>query len=369
MSPEEHDGLPPREQYHKDITERQFRADPLQLAAIERLDDLHRRLLSTPPFAPGLFDWLTKRKPEPLRGLYLWGGVGRGKTYLMDLFFNALPFDEKQRTHFHRFMQQIHTELQRLPKSPDPLLIIAKTLSQQMRVLCLDELHVHDIGDAMLLGRLLEALFDNGVTLVTTSNMPADMLYRNGLQRERFLPAIEQLKRHTESFHLDGPTDYRTQLLERAGVYHLSNGDGSDTAMRAYFQSLAPEPSLKANGLNINNRTIATVAEAEDVVWFSFRELCETARSAADYIEICRLYHTVLLSDIPAMSEALDDAAQRFIHLIDALYDHNVKIIISAAVPIDALYKGRRHQFAFQRTMSRLQEMGSRQYHSRMHRA
>lgn len=364
--------MTPREQYQHDINERQFRPDPAQLAAVERLDDLYQRLITTPPFKPGLFDRLLKRKPEPVRGLYLWGGVGRGKTYLMDLFFNTLPFEEgreKQRMHFHRFMQQIHSNLQALPKSPDPLLIVAKTLAQQMRVLCLDELHVHDIGDAMLLGRLLEALFNNGVTLVTTSNIPAGLLYKNGLQRERFLPAIEQLKHHTEAFHLDNGTDYRTQLLEKTGVYHLSDGDGSDAALKAYFLALAPEPSLTGNGININNRTIATIAEAEDVVWFSFEELCETARSAADYIEISRLYHTVLISGIPAMTEAVDDAAQRFIHLIDALYDHNVKIIISAAVPISQLYHGRRHQFAFQRTLSRLQEMGSSRYYNQPHRA
>lgn len=361
--------MTPLEQYHHDVNTRQFHADPLQLAALERLNHLHQRLVATPPFKPGLFDKLLKRRPEPVRGLYLWGGVGRGKTYLMDLFFNALPFEEKQRLHFHRFMQRIHADLQALPKSPDPLLIVARSLAQQMRVLCLDELHVHDIGDAMLLGRLLEALFDNGVTLVTTSNIPADLLYKNGLQRERFLPAIAQLKRHTEAFHLDGPTDYRTQLLERAGVYHLSDGDGSDAALRDYFLALAPEPNLASNGININNRTIATRAEAEDVVWFSFRELCETARSAADYIEISRLYHTVLISDIPAMNEAVDDAAQRFIHLIDALYDHNVNIIISAAVPSGQLYHGRRHQFAFQRTISRLQEMGSSRYHNQAHKS
>jgi cell division protein ZapE len=361
--------MTPREQYHHDIKQRQFCSDPLQLEALDRIEDLYQRIITTPPYTPGLFDRLLKRAPEPVRGLYLWGGVGRGKTYLMDLFFNALPFKEKQRLHFHRFMQQIHAELQALPKSPDPLLIVAKSLAQQMRVLCLDELHVHDIGDAMLLGRLLEALFNNGVILVTTSNIPADQLYKNGLQRERFLPAIEQLKRHTESFYLDGRIDYRTQLLEKAGVYHLSDSDGSDAALKEYFLALAPEPNFNSSGLQINNRTIATRAESDDVVWFSFKELCETARSAADYIEISRLYHTVIISDIPAMTEAVDDAAQRFIHLIDALYDHNVNIIISAAVPINQLYHGRRHQFAFQRTISRLQEMGSRRYHNQPHRS
>lgn len=361
--------MTPREQFQHDIEQRQFQPDSAQDAALERLDNLHQRLVTTPPFKPGLFDKLLKRKPEPVRGLYLWGGVGRGKTYLMDLFFNALPIKEKQRLHFHRFMQQIHHNLQTLPKSPDPLLIVAKSLAKEMRVLCLDELHVHDIGDAMLLGRLLEALFSNGVTLVTTSNIPADQLYKNGLQRERFLPAIEQLKHHTEAFHLDNGTDYRTQLLEKTGVYHLSDGDGSDAAFKEYFLALTPESNLKSAGLTINNRLIATRAEAEDVVWFSFKELCETTRSAPDYLEISRLYHTVLISDIPAMSEAVDDAAQRFIHLIDALYDHNVNIIISAAVPLGQLYHGRRHQFAFQRTISRLQEMSSSRYYNQPHRS
>ncbi len=345
-----------------------FIPDAAQQQALVHLQRLYQALCAEPP-KPGLFGKLLKRKAEPIRGLYLWGGVGRGKTYLMDLFFNALPIQKKQRMHFHRFMQRIHADLQALPKSPDPLLIVAKSLAQEMRVLCLDELHVHDIGDAMLLGRLLEGLFDNGVTLVTTSNIPADLLYKNGLQRERFLPAIEQLKYHTESFHLDNGTDYRTLLLEKAGLYHLSDGDGSDAALRDYFIALAPGVDPREGGININNRIIATRATSQDVVWFSFKELCETARSATDYLEISRLYHTLLISDIPAMSETVDDAAQRFIHLIDALYDHNVNLIISAAVPPGQLYHGRRHQFAFQRTISRLQEMGSSRYHNQAHRS
>ena len=355
--------------YQSDLEQRQFQSDPAQQAAVERLDILHQRLISTPPFKAGLFDKLLNRRPEPIRGLYLWGGVGRGKTYLMDLFFDALPLQDKRRMHFHRFMQSIHEALQALPKSPDPLLIVAKGLAQQMRVLCLDELHVDDIGDAMLLGRLLEGLFSHGVTLVTTSNIPAEQLYKNGLQRERFLPAIEQLTRHTELFHLDNGADYRTRLLEKAGVYHLSGGDGSDAALMAYFLALAPEPEPQAGEISVNHRAIATRAESGGVVWFQFKALCETARSATDYLEISRLYHTVLISDIPAMDEAVDDAAQRFIHLIDALYDHNVNLIVSAAVPLAGLYCGRRHQFAFQRTISRLQEMGSGSYYNQPHRS
>ena len=354
--------------YQSDLEQRQFQPDPAQRAAVERLDILHQRLVNTPPFKAGFFDKWLKRRPEPIQGLYLWGGVGRGKTYLMDLFFDALPLPEKRRMHFHRFMQSIHEALQALPKSPDPLLIVAKGLAQQMRVLCLDELHVDDIGDAMLLGRLLEGLFSHGVTLVTTSNIPADQLYKNGLQRERFLPAIQQLKLHTALFHLDNGADYRTRLLEKAGVYHLS-GDGNDTALADYFLALAPESELQAGEIAVNHRMIATCAESGGVVWFQFKALCETARSATDYLEISRLYHTVLISDIPAMDEAVDDAAQRFIHLIDALYDHNVNLIVSAAVPLAALYRGRRHQFAFQRTISRLQEMGSGRYYNQAHRS
>ncbi len=344
-----------------------FSPDAAQQQAIARFQQLYQALNSEQP-KTGLIGRLLKRKPDAINGLYIWGGVGRGKTYLMDHFFEALPFTEKRRMHFHRFMQEIHNELTTLPKSPDPLAIIAKRLADKTRLLCLDEFHVQDIGDAMLLAGFLKTIFENGVTLVTTSNIPADELYKNGLQRERFLAAIELIKQHTEELHLDGDKDYRTELLERTGTYHLSNNN-TETLMKQQFQSLAPDNITMAATIHINKRDINAVAMSDDVVWFDFSAICETPRSASDYLEIARDYHTVMISSTPILSEAKDDVAQRFIHLVDALYDHSVKTIISADCRPSELYSGKRHAFAFRRTISRLQEMASEVYLSKAHRA
>lgn len=344
-----------------------FRADPAQRKVIARLQQLYQALVTEPPRA-GLIDRLLKRSPAPVHGLYIWGGVGRGKTHLMDHFYEAVPFTEKQRVHFHRFMQGIHAELKTLPRTPDPLQVIAERLAANIRLLCLDEFHVNDIGDAMLLAGFLKALFQNNVTLVTTSNVPADQLYKNGLQRERFLPAIELIKHYTDELHLDGDLDYRSELLERTGTFHINTGKDVTQLLQQQFQSLAPHTIIMAAKLNINQREINTVAVSDDVAWFEFAALCETPRSSVDYLEIARAYHAVIISDVPQLSEAKDDAAQRFIHLIDALYDHSVKTIISAAVKPADIYSGRRHGFAFQRTASRLQEMASEQYLNKAHR-
>ena len=344
-----------------------FTPDPAQQKVIEQFQNLFNALNIEKP-SPGLFQRLFKQKQNHVNGLYIWGGVGRGKTYLMDHFFEAVPFTEKRRIHFHRFMQEIHSELQSLPKSPDPLAIIAKRLADKTRLLCLDEFHVQDIGDAMLLAGFLKTIFEHGVTLVITSNIPANELYKNGLQRERFLPAIELIKQHTEEVHLDGDKDYRTELLERTGTYHLNDAD-TENLMKQQFQSLAPDNITMAATLNINKREINTIAMSDDVVWFDFPTICETPRSASDYLEIARDYHTVMISNTPRLSDAKDDVAQRFIHLIDALYDHSVKTIISAASKPNEIYSGQRHAFAFQRTSSRLQEMASEVYLTKAHKA
>ncbi len=349
------------------FTKAGFNPDPAQEKVIQQLQQLYRAL-STDQSSSSLFDRLLKRKPAPVAGLYIWGGVGRGKTHLMDHFYEALPFTEKQRLHFHRFMHSIHAELKTLPKSPDPLPIIAKRLADKIRLLCLDEFHVQDIGDAMLLAGILKALFENGVTLVTTSNIPATDLYKNGLQRERFLPAIELIKHYTNELHLDGDTDYRTELLERTGTYHLNDQEDTRALLKQQFNLLTSDTITMAAKLDINQRQIETIATSDDVVWFEFRAICETPRSSADYLEIARQYHSVIISDVPQLSEAKDDVAQRFIHLIDALYDHNVKTIISAATRPAGIYSGQRHCFAFQRTTSRLQEMASEQYLGKPHR-
>ncbi|MFC1749447.1 cell division protein ZapE [Pseudomonadota bacterium] len=359
--------MTPKEIYLQDIEQRRLQHDNAQAAAVDLLDALYQKLVSSKRKEPSFLDRLLKKPPPPMKGLYLWGGVGRGKTYLMDHFYDTLPFPEKQRTHFHSFMQGIHKELKTLAKTPDPLALIAKHLATKIRVLCLDEFHVNDIGDAMLLAGFLEALFENGVTLVTTSNIPPDELYKNGLQRERFLPAIALINKQTETFHLDSPTDYRMELLERTGTYHIIN-DETQTLLEQQLQSLAPEDISRNKKLRVNNRDIDMVAESDDVAWFEFKAICETPRSASDYIELGMLYHTIIVSNVPALCEAQDDVAQRFIHLIDALYDHNVKTVLSAAKAPAEIYSGQRHIFAFQRTASRLQEMASEEYLSKAHR-
>lgn len=351
--------------FHFDNT--RFHPDAAQQLAIAKLEQLYFALSAPAPKA-GLFDRLLKRPPSTIPGLYIWGGVGRGKTLLMDHFYEALPFADKRRVHFHRFMQEIHAELQTLPKSPDPLVIVAERLATQIRLLCLDEFHVSDIGDAMLLAGLLKALFENGVTLVTTSNIPPDELYKTGLQRERFLPAIELIKTHTETFFIDSPTDYRMALLERTGTYHISDENTAEL-LEQQLKGLAPDNIQRHNRLHINKREVDYVASSDDVIWFEFSAICETHRSAADYILIGSEYHSVIISDVPTLSEAQDDVAQRFIHLIDALYDHNVKTIISAANSPSEIYTGQRHAFAFQRTASRLQEMSSEDYICKAHRS
>lgn len=344
-----------------------FIPDSGQQQVIALLQTLSEQLAAPRPTL-GFVDKLLKRKAAPIVGLYIWGGVGRGKTHLMDVFFNHVAIEHKQRLHFHRFMQHIHQALQQLPKSPDPLSIVARDLAQHTQLLCLDEFHVNDIGDAMLLGRLLAAMFDQGITLVTTSNIRISDLYKTGLQRERFLPAIELLHEYTHEAHLDGDTDYRTRLLEQAGSYYICpTGEGHAT-LQTHFSRLAAA-ATPAQQLNINHRVIDSIAEGEDVVWFDFHAICDTPRSAADYLEIARLYHTVLISDIPILGEAQDSAAQRFIHLIDAFYDHSVKIVITAEASAIQLYTGQRHQFAFDRTISRLQEMASHEYLAQPHRA
>ncbi|MBI3773424.1 MAG: cell division protein ZapE [Gammaproteobacteria bacterium] len=360
----------PLQRYQHDLAHRGLTADVAQQVALKQLEEIFRQFTATPT-RRNWFEQLLQSENKPIKGAYLWGGVGRGKTYLMDLFYDSLPFAEKRRLHFHRFMQEIHWELKKLPKSPDPLQIIARRQAQQFRLLCLDEFHVNDIGDAMLLGGLLTALFAQGVTLITTSNIAPDDLYRNGLQRERFLSAIAAIKEHTTTLHLTGETDYRLTLLERSGTYHLTGhltGAGSEQELRAQFQALAPDSEPQPQTLSIHNRNINVKAISDDVVWFDFAAICETPRSAADYLEISRLFHTVLISAVPILEEAKDDAVQRFMHLIDALYDHRVKLIISAAAPSTGLYRGQRHRFAFQRTISRLQEMGSAAYLAYAHR-
>lgn len=338
---------------------------------MESLDRVWRELQEQE--SPGILERvqsrLTGKPPElvPVRGLYMWGGVGRGKTFLMDQFFHALPFEQKLRLHFHRFMQQVHGELKTLRKAEDPLRIVAAGLARRTRVICFDEFFVSDIADAMILGRLFENLFRFGVTLVATSNIPPENLYKDGLQRSRFLPAIGLVKRHCEVLNVDAGTDYRLRTLETVEIYHWPLDEDADRAMESYFHELNPQDESETRELIVNGRKIPARKIGEGVAWFDFPALCEGPRSASDYIEIAREFHTVLLSNVPAMDWARENDARRFIMVVDEFYDRQVKFILSAEGPMECLYSGERLAFEFRRTLSRLKEMQSLEFLSLPH--
>lgn len=364
----------PLARYQQDIDDRGFSYDPAQQSAVEHLQALYEKLVKAEA-EPSSGVWsrirgLINRDDNAvlIRGLYFWGGVGRGKTYLVDLFYESLPFKRKMRVHFHRFMQQIHLELRRFSGEKNPLQLVADRLAEDARVICFDEFFVSDISDAMILAGLFERLFDRGVTLVATSNIIPDGLYKDGLQRRRFLPAIAMLNQHTEVINVDGGIDYRLRTLEQAELYHSPLDAAADISLNQSFQQLAPETGVVNQSLDINGRQLQSRYCADDVVWFDFDALCDGPRSQNDYIELARIYHAVLLSNVPQMGGENEDKARRFINLVDEFYDRNVKLVLSAEVPLFDLYKGDRLSFEFQRTVSRLQEMQSHDYLAREHR-
>jgi cell division protein ZapE len=284
----------------------------------------------------------------------------------MDLFYEQLPIREKQRIHFHRFMQQIHNSLREAGNARDPLPQIAEAWSKNCRVLCLDEFFVSDIADAMLLAGLLEALFGQGVTLITTSNVMPDDLYRDGLQRSRFLPAIELLKQHTQVLELGGATDFRLRILEQSKIYLCPADEQAEQLMRVNFNRMNAD-HVMAQDLNINGRSFHARRRGDGIIWFDFKELCDKPRGSNDYIEIARSYHTVLLSNVPQMHQKDANAVRRFIIMVDEFYDRNVNLLISAEKPIHELYTGKKLNFEFQRTTSRLTEMQSTTYLAKPH--
>jgi cell division protein ZapE len=354
----------PRERYAQELTRAGFVNDPAQAQAIEALQRIHddlraqrpRRLLGLGP----------KRWPA-VRGLYMWGGVGRGKTWLMDAFSETLDDTPHLRTHFHRFMLDVHERRRRYPDEQDPLKLVAAEYAAELRVLCFDEFFVSDIADAMILGRLFETLFARGVTLVATSNITPDRLYENGLQRANFLPFIDVLKQHVVVLNVDGGTDYRLRALTRAEIYHYPSDAVAERNLAEWFADIAPEAGRANEALCIHGREIRSRRLADGVAWFDFTQLCDGPRSAADYIEIARTHHTVLLSRVPQLGVFQEDAARRFINLVDEFYDRGVKLIIAADVPQTELYTGDKLRFEFQRTQSRLTEMQSEEYLARPH--
>lgn len=335
---------------------------------LARLEDLRRRVLARESLLARSLR-LLPRTPSPLRGLYLWGGVGRGKTFLVEAFLAELPLGEKRREHFHRFMLDVHARLRAHRDRPSPLEGVADDISPAARVLCIDEFVVGDVADAMILATLLEALFRRGVTLVATSNLPPDQLYRGGLQRERFLPAIALIEKHCRVMQLDAGVDYRLRELERAAPWLGPEVPEPDSSLAAVFDRLAGGAGRRDVLVEISGRSVHARREADDVVWFDFDELCEGPRSAADYVEIARCYHTVLVGGVPVMDGSSDDAARRFVTLVDEFYDRGVKLFVSAAADSpDRLYTGERLAFEFRRAASRLHEMQGRSYLAKPHR-
>jgi cell division protein ZapE len=361
------------EHYQRECAAHGYQADTAQEAAIGRLQLLRTRWLAER--SAGIWSRLRRRlRATPpdgercgdTRGLYLWGGVGRGKTWMVDLFYDSLPTGERRRTHFHHFMRSVHEQLRQIGAHRDPLQLLARRIARRTRLLCLDELYVGDIVDAMLLGALFEALLRSGVWLVITSNLPPRELYRGGLQRERFLPAIALLERDLEVLHVDGGVDYRLRQLQRRPIYLDSRAGDSGAQLQALFDDLAGEHGDSATELRIAGRKLRALRRRGDVVWFSFATLCRGARSPADYVDIAQDFHTVLLSDVPVFTEAQqDNEARRFIALIDELYDQGVKLVLSAAAAPADLYRGELLQLEFRRTASRLVEMQSDAYLAR----
>lgn len=344
--------------------------DPAQAAAVAKLDALHHALRFEPS---GPLTFLRRLVPalnrsnQTLKGFYLWGNVGRGKTFIVDTFYDCLPEHTKLRIHFHGFMRKVHQELKALKNAQNPLDLVAARWASRIRVLCLDEFHVADITDAMILATLLEGLFKRGVVLVTTSNEAPDNLYRGGLQRERFLPAIALLHQYLEVFELIGATDYRLRVLEQAPVYHVPHDAAAIASMRNSFLRIAAAPVVENEAEEVEGRRIPARLQAEGVIWFEFNEICGGPRSTNDYIEIARCHHTVFISNIPVLADDDNDAARRFINLVDEFYDRNINLVISAAAPAEQLYCGSRLATVFRRTASRLHEMQSHDYLSLAH--
>jgi cell division protein ZapE len=365
--------MTPLNNYQKDIKDHGFQQDAAQLKAVTALDTLYHEFIQYVNMPvekmTGWKSWFGKKPEQPIapKGLYFWGGVGRGKTYLMDTFFDALPTEKKMRVHFHRFMYRVHDELNALGDVNDPLELVADTFKAEAEIICFDEFFVSDITDAMILGTLFQALFKRGVVLVATSNIPPEDLYRNGLQRARFLPAIKLIQENCIVLNVDSGIDYRLRTLEQAEIYHHPLDEQANKNLHRYFEQLVGEERHGEQSIDINHRQIEVVETSEGVLHATFAQLCQTARSQNDYIELSRIYHTVLLADVVKMDRAIDDAARRFIALVDEFYERNVKLIISAEVALEELYSDGLLEFEFKRCQSRLIEMQSHDYLAKEH--
>ncbi|WP_374350332.1 cell division protein ZapE [Chitinimonas sp.] len=361
-------GTPPRQWYAQLAAQPGFQQDAAQAAAIERLQQLYEALVEFKRKRDRLFGRSLLPMPDIPRGVYFWGGVGRGKSFLMDGFFACLPLRRKRRLHFHNFMQEVHHGLRALKNEADPLARVAADIARDVRLLCFDEFHVSDIADAMILGRLFTHLFNHGVVLVATSNYAPDDLYPNGLQRQNFLPTIALLKQHVDVMNVDGGNDYRMRVLEQARTYLTPLSAEVKVELAAIFASLATAADLPAE-LTIEDRPVHALRHAPGVIWFSFAELCGGPRSQTDYLWLARRYHTVIVSDIPKLAAKQASEARRLTWLVDVFYDYRVKLILSAELPAEQLYTEGSFANEFFRTASRLTEMQSKDYLALPHEA
>jgi cell division protein ZapE len=355
--------------YRKALERRGFAADPAQRRAVERFQRLYEEWSAYKQRRSTALRRLVVRPPLP-RGVYLWGGVGRGKSFLMDSFFLSLPLVRKRRVHFHHFMRDVHRELQELKGRENPLDALAARIAKRYRLICFDEMQVNDIADAMIVGRLLQRTMDLGVVYCMTSNYPPGELYKNGLKRENFLPAIQLLQERLDVVQVEGEVDYRKRMLEKVRVYHTPLGPASDRELMDAFKTIA-EVEEEFQELDVEGRVIPYRHRAGGVVWFDFEVICGWGRSQHDYLDLAKRFHTVIVSNVPQMGLAAAEAARRFTLLVDVFYDNRVKLIVSAEVPPERLLRIeedpadprlRALVFEFQRTASRLHEMQSREY-------
>jgi cell division protein ZapE len=349
-----------RQLFAATLAERGYIADPAQLRAIDALERCENEWADYKARRSNVIAKMLVRPPIP-RGVYMHGGVGRGKSFLMDCFFQSVPLTRKTRLHFHEFMREVHRELQELKGQQNPLDELGKRIARRFRLICFDEFHVADVTDAMILHRLLDAMFANRVSIVTTSNFRPDDLYPHGLHRDRILPAIALLKQKLEVINVDNGTDYRRRTLEHVKLYHAPLGESAEAALKQAFDELA-EARDESPLLHIEHRELRALRRAGGVVWFDFATLCGGPRSQNDYLELAQQFHTLILSNVPQMPPRLASEARRFTLLVDVLYDRRVKLIMSAAVPAEELYTEGPLAHEFPRTVSRLQEMQSAEY-------
>lgn len=353
--------MSPLQRYEQAIESGDFTRDEQQYQAMQYLDGIYHELNNNKDHKKGLFGFL-KSTPTPPKGLYMWGGVGRGKTWMMDMFFESLTIDRKMRMHFHHFMKRVHQELNALQGQSDPLEKVADTIHKEAIVICFDEFFVSNVSDAMILGDLFTMLFKRGITLVATSNIAPSGLYKDGLHRDRFLPAIAEVEQHTTVMNIDSGIDYRLRVLQQAELYKYPLTKENHHWLANRFASLSNNQKISKEPIEINGRQIKINARTETMLYCEFRQLCMEPRSAGDFIEIANNFTTVLIDNVPALSDEMRDPTRRFIYLVDEFYDRRVKLLVRAEQSIMELYHGEKLAFEIERTRSRLLEMQSEDY-------